>query len=136
MIKRDNARAGVKDNLSGFPLRVPRSASYVIALVTGRLTVVLSQKEDVMSITDHLDTQLRATNMAELGMRRGSVKIPLALKLFLGVEATSLDLRYIPTELDALRKLEDYLMLPRQRMKSIWSSNLERKLKSCVMVPA
>ena len=117
-------------------LRVPRSASYVIELVTGRLTVVLSQKEDVMSITDQVGTQLRATNVAKLGMRRGSVGIPSALKLFLGVEATPLDLRHNPTELDALRKLEDFRMMPKQRMKNIWSSNLKRILKSCVMVPA
>ena len=117
-------------------LRVPLSASYVIALVTGRLTVVLSQKENVMSITGQLDMQLRATNVAKLGMRRGSFGIPPALKLFFGVEATPLDLIDDPTQLDVLCKLEDYRMMPKQKMKNIWSSNLERKLKPCVMVPA
>ena len=61
-----------------------------------------------MSITDQLDTQLRATNVAKLGMRRGSVGIPPAIKLFLGVGAAPLDLHCNPTELDALRKLQDY----------------------------
>ena len=89
-----------------------------------------------MSITDQLDTQLRATNVAKLGMRRGSVGISPALKLLLGEKATPLDLRHNPTELDALRKLEDYGMMPKQRMKNIWSSHRERKLKSCVMVSA
>ena len=89
-----------------------------------------------MGITDQLDTQSRATNVAKLGMRRGSVGISTAFKLFLGVEATPLDLRDNLTELDALRKLEDCQMMPKQRMKNIWSSNLERKLKSCVMVLA
>ena len=117
-------------------LRVPQSASYVIALVTWRLTVVLSQKEDVMSITDQLDTQLHATNVAKLGMRRGSAGITPTLSMFLGMEATLLGLRHNPTKLDALRKLEDYWMMPKQRMKNIWSLNLERKSKSCVIVPA
>ena len=88
-----------------------------------------------MSITDLVDTQLRATNVEKLGLRRGSVETFPALKLFLGVEATPLDLHPNSTELDALHKLEDYLMMPKQRMKNIWSSNRERKLKSCVMVP-
>ena len=38
-------------------LRVPRSASYVIALVTGRLTVLLNHRGDVMSITDQLESR-------------------------------------------------------------------------------
>ena len=59
-----------------------------------------------------------------------------ALKLFLVVEAATLDLRHNRTEFDALRKLEGYRMMPKRRMKNIWSSNLERKLKSCVMAPA
>ena len=42
-------------------------------MVTGRLTIVLNQKVDAMSITDQLDTQLRATNVVQLGMRRGPV---------------------------------------------------------------
>ena len=136
VIKRDNTRVDVKDNHSGFPPASTRSASYVIALVTRRLTVVLSQKEDAMSITDQLDTQLRATNVAKLGMRKDSVGISSALKLFLGVGATPLVLHHNPIELDALRKLEDYLMMPKQRTKNIWRSNLERKLRSCIMVPA
>ena len=100
-------------------------------LVTGRLTVVLSQKKDVMSITDQVDTQLRATNVAKLCMRRGSVGTPPALNLLLGVKATPLDLPHHRTELDALRKLEDYRMMPKRRMKNIWSLNLERKLSCC-----
>ena len=82
-------------------LRVPRSASYVIALVTGRLTVVLSLMQVVMSKTDQVDARLLATNAAKLGIRRGSVGTPPALKLFLRVKATPLDLRHNPTELDA-----------------------------------
>ena len=78
--------------------------------------------------------QLRATNVAKLGMRRSFVETHPALKLFRGVESTPLDLRHNRTELDALGKLEDYRMMPKRKMKSIWSSNLERKL--CVMVPA
>ena len=89
-----------------------------------------------MSITDQLDTQLHATNVAKLGMRRGSAGITPTLSMFLGMEATLLGLRHNPTELDALRKLEDYWMMPKQRMKNIWSLNLERKSKSCVIVPA
>ena len=95
---------------------------------------MFSQKEDIMSITGQLDTHLRATNVAKLDMRRGSVATPPALKLLLGVETTPLDFRHNRTELDALRKLEDYRMMPRQRMMNIWSSNLGKKLKSCVMV--
>ena len=76
VIKPDSARAGVKKIVVDFLLRVPWSASYVIALVTGRLTVALNQKVDVMSITDQLDTQLRATNVAKMGMKRGSVGTP------------------------------------------------------------
>ena len=87
-----------------------------------------------MSITDQLDAQLRATNAVKLGMKRDSVGTHPALKLFLGVEATPLNLRHNRTDLIALRKLEDYWMMPKRRIKNIWSSNLERKLKSCVMV--
>ena len=89
-----------------------------------------------MSITDQLDTQLCATNEAKLGMRRDFVGTHPALKLLLGVEATALDLRHNRTELDALRKLKGYRMRPKLRRKNIWNSNLERKLKSCVMVLA
>ena len=89
-----------------------------------------------MSITDQLDTQLHATNVAKSGMRRGSAGITPTLSMFLGMETTLLGLRHNPTELDALRKLEDYWMMPKQRMKNIWSLNLERKSKSCVIVPA
>ena len=88
-----------------------------------------------MSIIDQLDTQLRATNVAKLGTRRGTVGTTSALRLLLGVEATPLYLRHNPTELDALRKLEDYRRRPERRMKNIWSSCLERKLKSSIMVP-
>ena len=44
-----------------------------------------------MNIADQLDTQLRATNVVKLSMRRGSVGTHLALRLFLGMEATPLD---------------------------------------------
>ena len=76
-----------------------------------------------MSTTDQLDTQLRATNV-KLGMRRGTVRTHPTLKLLLGVEATPLDLRHNRIELDALRKLEDYRMMPKRMMKNIWSSNV------------
>ena len=89
-----------------------------------------------MSITDQLDTQLLATNVAKLGMRGGSVGTHPAFKLPLWVEATPLYLRHNHTELDALRKLEDYRMMQKRRTKNIWSSNLERKLKLCAMGPA
>ena len=89
-----------------------------------------------MNITDQLDAQSRDTNVAKLGTRRGSVGTPPALKLLLGVETTPLDPPHNPTELDAPRKLENYRMMTKRRIKNIWSSNLERKLKSCVMVPA
>ena len=89
-----------------------------------------------MSITDQLDTQPRATNVVKLGMRRGSVGTTPALKLFFGVEATPLDLRHNRTELDALHNLEDYRMMQKRKMKNIWSSNRERKLRSCAMVLA
>ena len=59
-----------------------------------------------------------------------------ALKPLHRVEATPLDLCHNRTKLDVLRKLEDYQMIPKQRMKNIWSSNLGSKLKSCRMVPA
>ena len=47
-----------------------------------------------MSITDQLDTQLPATHMVKLSMRRGSVGTPRALKLFLGGEVAPLGLRH------------------------------------------
>ena len=66
-----------------------------------------------MSTIDQLDTQLRATNVVKLGMRRGSVATHPAPKPFLGVEAAPLDLRYTCTRLDALCKLEDCWMVPK-----------------------
>ena len=89
-----------------------------------------------MGINDQQDTQSRATNVVKWGMRRGTVGTTLALKLFLWVEATPLDLRHNRTELDALHKLEDYWIMQKRKMKNIWSSNRERKLKSSVMVLA
>ena len=89
-----------------------------------------------MSITNQVDTQLRVTNVAKLGMRRDPIGTTPALKLLLGVEVTHLGLHHNRTKLDVLRKLEDYRMMPKRRMKNIWSSNLERKLKLCIMVPA
>ena len=88
-----------------------------------------------MNVTDQLDRQLRATNVAKLGMRLSCVETRPALKLFLGLEATPLDLRHNRTELDALCKVEHFLMMSKRRTKKIWSSNLGRKLKSCVMMP-
>ena len=89
-----------------------------------------------MSIADQLDTQSRATNVVKLGMKRETVGTIPALKLLLGVEAILLDLHHSHTELDALHKFEDYRMMQKRKMKNIWSSNRERKLKSCVMVLA
>ena len=89
-----------------------------------------------MSITDQLDTQLRATNVVKLDMRKGSVGTTPALKLLLGVEAIPLDFRHNRTELDALHILEDYRMMQKRKIKNISSSNRERKLRSCVMVLA
>ena len=85
---------------------------------------------------DQPDMQLRATNVVKLSMKRGTVGTHPTLKLLLCVEETPLGLRHNRTELDALHKLEDYWMMPKRRMKNIWSLNRERKLNSCVMVPA
>ena len=52
VIKSDGTRAGVKEIIVDSLLRVPVNASYVIALVTRRLNVVLNQNENAMSITD------------------------------------------------------------------------------------
>ena len=57
-------------------------------------------------------------------------------KRFCRNQATPLDLRHNRTELDALRKLEKYRMMPKRRTKNIWSLNLRRKLKSYVMALA
>ena len=111
MIKRDSARTGMKDNPSGFPSASTLKCFLCNRVGHRRLTVVLNQKEDVMSITHQLDTQSRATNVVKLGMRRGSVGTTTALKLLLGVEAIPLDLRHNRTELDALHELEDYRMM-------------------------
>ena len=89
-----------------------------------------------MSITDQLDTQLRATNVVKLDMRKGSVGTTPTHKLLLGVEAIPLDLRHNRTELDALHILEDYRMMQKRKIKNISSLNRERKLRSCVMVLA
>ena len=89
-----------------------------------------------MSITDQLDTQSYATNVVKLGTSGDFIGMHPALKLPLGVEATPLDLCHNRIELDALHKLEDYQMMQKQKMKNIWSSNRERKLKSHVMVLA
>ena len=88
-----------------------------------------------MSITDQLDAQLRATNVVKLGMGKGSVGTIPVLKLLPGLEATPPDFRHNRTELDARHKLEDYQLMQKQKM-NIWSSNRERKLRSCVMVLA
>ena len=111
VIKRESARAGVKNNHSGFPPASTLKCFLCNRVGHRRLTAVLNQKEDVTSITDQLDTQLRATNVVKLGMRRGIVGTHPALKLLLGVEITPLDLRHNRTELDALHKLEDYWMM-------------------------
>ena len=71
-----------------------------------------------MSITDQLYTQLSSINVVK-SVRRGSVGTTPALKLFLGIEATPLDLRHNRTELDALRKLDDYRIIPKRRMENI-----------------
>ena len=52
-------------------------------------------------------------------MKRGSAGTPAALKLLLGVEATPLDIRHNRTELDALRKLQDYQMMQGKSGKKI-----------------
>ena len=74
-----------------------------------------------MSITDQLDTQLRATNVVKLGMRRGFVETPPAPRLLFGAEVTPLDLRHNRTELDVRRKLENYnyWMMQKRKMKNI-----------------
>ena len=97
---------------------------------------MLNQKGDEINITDQLDTQSHATNVEELGTSGDFVGTPSALKLPLVVKATPSDFRHNRSELDALHKLEDYRMMQKRKMKNIWSSNRERKLKSCVMVRA
>ena len=138
VIKRDSARASVKDNHSGFS-PVSTLECFLCNRVGHRAIDRRVKPEgggDVMSITDLLDTQSRATNVVKLDMRRGSVGTTPALKLLLGVKTIPLDLRHNRTELDALHKLEDYRMIQKQEMKNICSSNRERKLRSCVMVLA
>ena len=136
VIKRESARAGVKDDHSGFP-----PASTLKCFLCNRvghraIDCRVKPEGGEMNITQQLDTQSRATNVVKLGMRRGTVGTTPALKLLLGEEATPSDLRHNRSELDALHKLEDYRMMQKRKMENIWSLNRERKLTSCVMVLA
>ena len=67
MIKRDSIKAGVKDNHSGFP-----PASTLKCFVCNRfghraIACRVKPEGGLMSITDQLDTQSRATNVVKLG---------------------------------------------------------------------
>ena len=136
VIKRDNAKAGVKDNHSGFP---PASApKCFLCNRVGHRAIDCRVKPEGGRNEYNRPGRHAVTcyQCGEIGHEKRFCRNTPTLKLLLGVEATPLDLRHNPTELDALCKLEDYRIRPERRMKNIWSSNLERKLKSYVMVPA
>ena len=136
VIKCDNARVGVKDNHSGFP---PSSTPKCFLCNRGGHRAIDCRFKPEGGRNEYNRPRRHAVTCyqcGKIGHEKSFCWNTPALKLFLGVEETLLDLRHNPTELDALRKLEDCRMMPKQKMKNIWSLNLGRKLKSCVMVPA
>ena len=137
VIKRESARAGVKDNYSGFP---PTSTlKCFLCNRVGHRAIDCRVKPEGGRNEHNRPTRHAVTcyQCGEIGkMRRGTVGTHPAPKLLLGVEATPLDLCHSGTELDALHKLGDYRMMQKRKMENIWSSNRERKLKSCAMVLA
>ena len=136
VIKRDSARAGVKDNHSGFP---PASTlKCFLCNRVGHRAIDCRVKPEGGRNEYNRPTRHAVTcyQCGEVGHEKRFCRNNPALKLLLGVEAIPLDLCHNRTELDALHKLEDYRMMQKRKMKNIWSSNRERKLKSCEMVLA
>ena len=136
VIKRDNARAGVKDHHSGLP---PASnPKCFLCNRVGHRVIDCRVKTEEGRNEYHRPARhaVACYQCGEIGHEKRFCRNNPALKLLLGVEATPLDLCHNRTELDALHKLGDYRMMQKRKMKNIWSSNRERKLKSCLVVLA
>ena len=136
VIRCDSARAGVKDNHTGFP-----PASTLKCFLCNRVShraidCRVKPEEGRNEYNQSARHAVSCYQCDEVGHEKRFCRNTPALKLLLGVEATPLDLRHNRTELDPLHKMEDYRMMQKRKMKNIWSSNWERKLKSCVMVLA
>ena len=142
VIKRDNARASVKENHSEFPL-----ASTLKCFLCNRvghqvIDCRVKQERGRNEYNRPGRHTVTCYQCGKIGHEKRFCQNALCIQAVSWGGGNTLptsqhlDLRHNRTELDALHKLEDYHMMPKQRMKNIWSSNLERKLKSCVMVPA
>ena len=89
-----------------------------------------------MSITDQLDTQLCATNVVKLRMRRGPVgtqpRPPVVLPGGGNTPRPTSQPYQVGWAVQVGRVSDD----EKRRAKNIWSLNLRRKLKSYVLVLA
>ena len=112
VIKRDSARAGAKNNHSGFP-----PASILKCFLCNRVNHRAidyrvkpeGERNGYNRPARHAGTCYQCS---KIGLEKRFGRNTPALKLFLEVEATPLDLRHNPTELNMLRKLEDHRMMP------------------------
>ena len=113
VIKRDNERVGVIDNHSGFP--PANTPKCFLCNRLGHLAIDCrvkpeGERNEHNRLARHAVTSYQC---AKIRHEKKFFRNTPALKLFLGVEATLLDLRHNPTKLDALRKLEDCGMIPK-----------------------
>ena len=128
VIRRDSARAGVKDNHTGFP-----PASTLKCFLCNRVShraidCRVKPEEGRNEYNRPARHAVSCYQCDEVGHEKRFCRNTPALKLLLGVEETPLDLRHNRTELDSLHKMEDYRMMQKRKMKNIWSSSWERKL--------
>ena len=134
-IKRDSARAGVKDNHSEFP---PASTlkCFLCNRVGHRAIDCRVKPEGIRN--EYNRPARHAVTCYQCGKigheKRFCRNNPRPQAAPRGGGNTPIST--LQPYRDVLHKLEDYRMMPKRRMKNIWSSNLERKLKLCVMVLA
>ena len=136
VIKRDSARAVVKDNHSGF---LPASTlKCFLGNCIGHRAIDCHVKPEGGRNEYNRPARHTVTcyQCGEVGHEKRHCRNNPTLKLLIGVEATPPNFCHNCTELDALHKLKDYGMMQKRKMKNIWSSNRERKIKLCVMVLA
>ena len=131
-----SARAGVKDNHSGFPPASTLKCFLSNRVGHGAIDCRVKPEGERNEYNRPARHAVTCYQYGKIGHEKRYCRNNPRPQAAPRGGSNTLDLRHNRTKLDALHKLENYRMMQKRKMKNTWSSNRERKLKSCVMVLA